>query len=1021
MKLATGLYEALITNDSAASLEALEELVAESDGLTAETAPHVLAQHLYVLIEKVLRSAPNEDKLATQIRLASQLVDHLASANWESGVDTADAASEPGRLLLSLRNRANDRLGTGQVRRPLLSLRQSDLIVNGPRDLSLGSQIRSELASADKVDLLLAFLKFSGLRVVRDELEEFCRRKPGKLRVLTTTYMGATEIEALETLVGMGADIRISYDTRRTRLRAKAWLFHRDSGFSTGLVGSSNLSQAALLDGCEWNVRLSTIDNTPILAKFQTTFDQYWEEGDFEAYDKERFAKAIEYRRKDLDALAQVTTLRAHPHQQQVLDALQGERARGHHRNLVVAATGTGKTVVAALDYARLRKEQGEVSLLFVAHRQEILIQSQATFRVAVQDGNFGELLVGKDKPSKGKHVFASIQSLHQGRLENLAPDAYDVVIVDEFHHAAAETYSRLLDKLAPKVLLGLTATPERADGKSILHHFDGRIAAELRLWDALDMQLLCPFQYFGIHDGTDLSIIDWRAGRYDIASLEKIYTADDVRAKAVLRAIAGKIRNPRAMRALGFCVSIKHADYMAQYCRSHGLPALAVSGGTSDADRHASLQKLRSGEVNIVFTVDLFNEGIDIPAVDTVLFLRPTESSTIFLQQLGRGLRLSDDKDCLTVLDFIGTQNRNFRFDTRFKDLLRTTRAGAKRAIEEGFPFLPAGCDMRLDKESQDAVLANIRSALPLSPKGLAQDLAEAGDIGLRGFLKRADIDLPEIYRGKRCFTTYLHRAGLREGPPPDTAITRAMSRMLHINDTSRLATWQRWLARDTPPQADLEDPIQLMLFAVLGGATRPVSELGEVMDELWTQPDLRSELSELLAELDDRRRRPTYSLEGTPFHIHATYTRDEVSAGLLETRKGKLLRTQSGIYRKKDTKTEYIFVMLNKNAKSFTPTTLYHDYPISPSRFHWETQGNVREDSDSGQRYRHHRERGWKMILFVREAQSDERNVTMPNLCLGPVSYVSHQGEKPMQIIWELEHAMPPEYFQRVKVAAG
>lgn len=1021
MKLTTGLHEALVTKDSAASLAALEELVAESDELTAETAPRVLAQHLYVLIEKVMRSAPSEGKLETQLKLANQLVQHLSEASWSTGVDNTDAASEPGRLLLSLRDKAEDRLGTGKVERPALSLRQSDLIVNGPRDLSLGSQIRSELASADRVDLLLSFLKFSGLRVVRNELEEFCRRNPGKLRVLTTTYMGATEIEALEPLKAMGADIRISYDTRRTRLHAKAWLFHRNSGFSTGLVGSSNLSKAALLDGCEWNVRLSTIDNTPILAKFQTTFDQYWDEGDFEPYDKERFEKAVEYRREDLDALAQVTTLRAYPHQQQVLDALQEERAKGHQRNLVIAATGTGKTVVAALDYARLRKERGEVSLLFVAHRQEILKQSQATFRVAVQDGNFGELLVGKYKPTKGQHVFASIQSLHEGRLEDLAADAYDVVIVDEFHHAAADTYSRLLETLEPKILLSLTATPERADGKSILHYFDGRVAAELRLWDAMDMQLLCPFQYFGIHDGTDLSTIDWRAGRYDIASLEKVYTADDIRAKAVLRAVQDKIRNPRSMRALGFCVSVKHAEYMAEYCKRNGLPAVAVSGETKDVVRQDSLRKLRAGEVNIVFTVDLFNEGIDVPAVDTVLFLRPTESSTIFLQQLGRGLRLSDDKDCLTVLDFIGTQNRKFRFDTRFKDLLRTTRSGAKIAIEEGFPFLPAGCDMQLDKESQKAVLDNIKSALPLSPKGLAKDLAEVGDVILSAFLSHADIDLTDLYRGGRCFTTYKHRAGLREGAAPDTPITRAMSRMLHIDDEGRLATWQRWLANDTPPEADPGDPMQLMLFSVLGGATRPVSELGDVMNELWSHPDLRTEARQLLDELQDRRRRPTSPLAGTPFHLHATYTRDEVSAGLLETRKGKLLRTQSGVYRKKDTKTEYIFVTLNKDAKSFTPTTLYHDYPISPSRFHWETQGNVREESESGLRYRRHEERGWKMILFVRQAQADERNVTMANLCLGPVRYLSHTGEKPMQIIWELEHPMPPDYFQQIKVAAG
>jgi superfamily II DNA or RNA helicase len=893
--------------------------------------------------------------------------------------------------------------------------------VNGPRDLSLGSQIRSELASADRVELLLSFLKFSGLRVIRKELEEFCRRCPGKLRVLTTTYMGATEVEALEPLAAMGADIRISYDTRRTRLHAKAWLFHRDSGFSTGVIGSSNLSQAALLDGCEWNVRLSNIDNGPILAKFQATFDQYWDEGEFEAYDKERFVVAIKPHNPEFDVLASATTLRPYPHQEQALAALTEERERGHYRNLVVAATGTGKTVVAALDYARLRREHGELSLLFVAHRHEILTQSQAVFRIALQDGHFGEKLVGKHKPHIGKHVFASIQSLSESHIADLDPAAYDVVIVDEFHHAAARSYERLLETLTPKFLLGLTATPERADGQSVLHYFDGRIASELRLWDALDRQLLSPFQYFGIHDGTDLSTINWRAGRYDVDSLEHVYTADDVRANAVLRAIRDKIRAPRSMRALGFCASVKHAEYMAEFCSRSGLPSLAVSGTTQQARRKAAVQQLRSGSVNILFTVDLFNEGLDIPMVDTVLFLRPTESTTVFIQQLGRGLRLSAEKDCLTVLDFIGTQNRRFRFDARFRALLHTSRSAVKTAIESGFPYLPAGCDIQLDKESQRAVHENMLNALPLTPNGLAGELANAGDMPLGVFLTHVGIELSDLYRGNRCFTTYKHRAGLREGEAPNNAITRALTRMLHIDDTKRLETFQEWLALETPPESNADDSLMLMLFANLGFSQHPVAHMAEAFRELWSQPDLRAELRELLAELDDQRRRPTRALAGTPFQLHATYSRDEVSAGLREIRKGKLLRTQGGIYRQKSTKTEYIFITLNKDEKNFTPTTLYNDYPISPTRFHWETQGSVREDSQSGLRYQRHHQEGWKMILFVRQAQKDDRGVTMPNLCLGEARYSSHVGEKPMQIIWELETPMPPEFFQQCKLAAG
>jgi len=1021
MKLVAGLYEALITKDRATALELLKKLSAERRGLTEESAPGILADHVHALLVKALQHVPSDRKLEAQLDLANRLVELLTAATPEAGIDDGDRVQTPAELLLSLSVIGGERLGESDVVRPTLSLRQSDLIVNGPKDLRLGSEIRKELASSDRVDLLVAFLKWSGLRVVRHELDAFCRRQPGRLRILTTTYLGASEVEALDALAEMGGDIRVSYDARRTRLHAKAWLFHRESGYSTGLVGSSNLSQTALLDGCEWNVRLSAIDNAAILSKFQATFDQYWDEGDFEPYDRERFLVETQRRDPERDALATALHLRPYPHQQEVLDALEHERDAGHTRNLVVAATGTGKTVVAALDYARLRKQWGEATLLFVAHRQEILKQSQATFRLAVRDGHFGELLVGGRKPRDGKHVFASIQSLHGRRLVDLEPDAYDVVIVDEFHHAEAPTYRELLEHLHMKVLLGLTATPERADGKTILGWFDGRVAAELRLWDALDRGLLSPFQYFGVHDGTDLSRVDWRNGRYDIATLEKIYTADHLRADAVLRSLHEVIRRPGEMRALGFCVSVKHAEFMAEYCRSKGLATVAVTGRTPAPERARALSQLASAEVNIVFTVDVFNEGVDVPAIDTVLFLRPTESATVFLQQLGRGLRLTEGKECLTVLDFIGGANRKFRFDRRFRALIGGTRVGVRRAIENGFPHLPAGCEISLDRESERLVLENIRSSLPTTTRGLAEELAAVGDVGLGEFLRQTELELEDVYRSQRCFTTILHSAGLREGSPPDSPISRAFGRLLYVDDPDRLDVWRQWLAADQPPEADENDSLQLMLFAGLGFATRPVSELAQAFGELWASDDLRREASELLNVLADRARRPTAALPGLPFHVHATYSRDEISAGLGQTRSGKLLRTQGGVYRDDSSRSDIFYITLRKNEKEFTPTTLYNDYPISPTRFHWESQSVTRADSETGRRYQEHASRDWRILLFVRQAKRDERGMTMPYLFLGPVCYVSHEAEKPMRIVWELETPMPPDYFREIKVAAG
>ncbi|HEY8078404.1 MAG TPA: DUF3427 domain-containing protein, partial [Labilithrix sp.] len=601
--------------------------------------------------------------------------------------------------------------------------------------------------------------------------------------------------------------------------------------------------------------------------------------------------------------------------------------------------------------------------------------------------------------PREGRHVFASIQALHAKRLADIRPDAYDVVVIDEFHHAAADSYDALLRHLTPKILLGLTATPERADGKSVLGWFDGRIATELRLWDALDQELVSPFQYFGIHDGTDLSAVDFTNGRYDVATLEKVYTADHVRANIVLRAIDAHVRDPRSMRALGFCVSVAHAEFMAQFFAQKGLPAVAVHSETSDADRRLAIQKLNDGTVNVVFAKDLFNEGLDVPGIDTVLFLRPTESATIFLQQLGRGLRFDERKTCLTVLDFIGNAHKKFRFVDRFRALTRGTRANVRRAIEEGFPHLPSGCDIRLDKESQEIVLANVRAAVSTAWREMASDLRELGDVRLPRFLEETGFEAEDLYaQPKRSFTRLRHDAGLRP-EAIENATTNAIPRLLYVDDDARLDQWGRWLSQEEPPRADANDPLQLMLFASLGFVRRPVAELAEAWREVWSARDVRDELVDVLRLLADRQRRPTYEVEGLPFRVHATYSRDEISAGLLQLRQGKLLRTQGGVFKCDDAHADVFYVELEKDPKHYTPTTLYEDRVISPTLFQWESQSKTRADSTTGRRYQTHASQAWRILLFVRQRKDDERGFTSPYLFLGPVRYVSHESEKPMR----------------------
>ncbi|UJR85256.1 DUF3427 domain-containing protein [Sandaracinus amylolyticus] len=1031
-----GLYDAPVTHSLDASLAALASELHETEPLDPSDAPRALARLLHSRVVHALSAVPTsrEDALDRQIALTNRLLELIERDVPDAGASRDDHVAAPGRRLLAVREPAPSSLGHAtSPTRPEIPLGTSDLLVNGRHDVSLGPEVKREIASADRVDLLCSFLKWSGFRLVEDELRALVRRRPGALRVLTTAYMSATDRRALDELRALGADVRVSYDTTRTRLHAKAWLFHRESGYSTACVGSSNLSAAAMLDGLEWNVRLSQIDNGPILEKFRTTFEQYWADPEFRAYEPDEFDRAIATQKNESARHLFVFDVEPRPHQREILDDLAAERARGHWRNLVVAATGTGKTIVAALDYARLRKELARDRLLFVAHRREILEQTLTAFQVVLKDASFGELHVGDDRPVRGEHVFASIQSLSRERIDALSPDSFDVVIVDEFHHAAAESYQRLLTHLRPRVLLGLTATPERADGKSVLSHFDDRIASELRLWKALDQELLSPFHYFGVGGAPDLRMIPWSGGKYDTTQLSNVYTADDAFALRVLAETQKRVCDIGAMRALGFCVDVAHARFMARKFSEAKLPAEAVSADTPRTQREQALAALRAGSLRAIFSVDLFNEGVDLPDVDTVLFLRPTESATVFLQQLGRGLRKSRDKDCLTVLDFIGDAHRRFRFDLRYRAIVGGTRKSIQSEIERGFPSLPSGCVIQLDRIAQDAVLENVQHALGLGKKALVEDLRELAkshrDIDLATFLRETDTDVEDVYSsGAEPWTwTRLRReAGLessRRDGDEDLQVERALSRMLHVDDPLRLDGFRALLARGSAPAPDASDPIQRWLFVLLGWVRAPYAQMSRAWSHLWSRPALRRELRELFGVLADRSRWLGAPLGDLPLRVHATYTLDEVLAGIDERNdKGGVKRIQTGVFHVPERKLDLLFITLEKSEKHYTPTTLYDDYPISPTRFHWESQSTCHESAPAGKRYiAAKRGAANQVLLFVRERQTGERGERLPYVNLGPGWYRSHRGGRPMQIEWDLQYAMPARMYQETKRAAG
>ncbi len=1025
-----GLYEQLLTLALSERLRTVgDRLVIESGPLHADEAADRISLHLGRLLRQAINALEPKKRASVGASLAREVIS-LLEGHQGLGVDPGDHLVDPTMVLRALLGHLPD--GTpASLPLPATPLLDTTLLTNAPGEPRVGHQLRTEFPSADRVDILMAFVRQTGIRPMLDLMRRHVEQGK-RLRLLTTTYTGSTELAALEALKAIGADVRVSYDTSGTRLHAKAWLFHRISGYSTAFIGSSNLTHQAQVTGLEWNVRVAGARNPDVIEKFSAVFESYWSQDDFRPFDADEF---LELAGRQAESGPKVylspVEIRPEPFQSRLLELIALARMRGQHRNLLVSATGTGKTVMAALDYQRLRSQMSRSRLLFVAHRKEILDQSLATFRHALRDPAFGELWVGGDRPRQFDHVFASIQSISATGLRSLKPDHFDVVIIDEFHHAAADTYRALLDHLTPRQLLGLTATPERGDSEPILHWFNGKIAAELRLWDAIDQQRLSPFAYYGISDGTDLSKLSWRRGRgYDTGELENVLTGDDALARLVIRQVMETVPDAGSMRALGFCVSVKHAEFMARHFSSAGLPSVAVTGGTAANEREAALRSLAEGRLRAVFTVDLFNEGVDIPAVDALFLLRPTDSPTLFLQQLGRGLRRHTGKSVCTVLDFVGRHRKEFQFHRRLGALLGGGRTKLAKQVEQGFPFLPSGCHMQLDAVATQEVLRNLRDSLPATFPARASELRRVAEEfnrpTLSRFLEESGLPLEEVYSGKHSWSDLQSAGGLPTLPegPYESVIRRGIGRLLHVNDMARISLWKRWLSEETGKSTPIESLrdrrlILMLLTSLLERVPLEDDSLEAAARTLRQHPQVIQELRELLDVLTERIDHVQPELADhpdIPLALHARYTRREILAALGPGTATYVPEWREGVKWFPDHNLDVFAFTLDKSGGHFSPTTRYRDYAISPRLIHWESQSTTREGSETGRRYQRHAEIGSSVLMFARTTTEDRAF-----WFLGPARYVSHEGERPMAIRWELDEPLSGDMFVQFAAAVS
>lgn len=530
-------------------------------------------------------------------------------------------------------------------------------------DRQLLYQLNMCINKANKIDVIVSFLMTSGVKLLIKQLKRAVNRG-ARLRILTGNYLGITQPEALYLLrreLGYDFQLRMYNDSTRS-FHPKAYIFEFDN-CRTIFVGSSNISKSALTSGIEWNYCLQEEKDPDNYKIFCATFEELWcnhslvmDDDALHSYSKAWHRPAVykDMQHQLYDDSDDVTNDRLlyEPRGAQIeaLYALNNLRQDGGIKGIVQAATGIGKTFLAAFD------SQGFDRVLFVAHRKEILEQAAKSFRCIRPDKTAG-FFMSEYKENDTDFVFASVATLGQPEYLNskyFDKEDFDYIVIDEFHHAVNKQYKNIIEYFKPKFLLGLTATPERMDGRDIFALCDYNVPYEINLAEGINKGMLAPFRYYGIYDDTDYKKIEYNQGHYNIKSLNAAYIANTRRTDLIFMHYSKHKRK----RALGFCCSREHAEMMAKEFCKRGVKAASVYSGSQGryaVDREKALMELKTGILEVIFSVDMFNEGVDVKSIDLVMFLRPTESPVVFLQQLGRGLRIDKGKQYLVVLDFIG------------------------------------------------------------------------------------------------------------------------------------------------------------------------------------------------------------------------------------------------------------------------------------------------------------------------------------------------------------------------------
>jgi superfamily II DNA or RNA helicase/HKD family nuclease len=955
---------------------------------------------------------------------------------------------------------------------PEMFLTNPELITNDglSHSKNLYKMLKFELLTADAADFMVSFIRWSGLQLLLRPFDELNKQNK-RIRILTSTYMKITEPKALQRLLELdNVEVKI-YSTGNKSFHTKAYMFNRSSGMDTTIIGSSNMSKSALESGYEWNVKLPNSAHIPVGEQAHQIFEQMWADeaaipltSEFlQEYKKEYDTKVqraqklspiidknerIKHARLLSGSSKSSEQPKPSPMQKQALESLYHTRANGYTKGVIIAATGTGKTYLSAFDVQQFDAKK----LLFLAHRDELLENAKDTFEHVFRDTRQYGKLTGTVKEWDRPFLFSTVQTMYRDDvLSKFSRDHFDYLIVDEFHHAQADTYRKVLDHFHPEFLLGLTATPERLDGRDVLALCEHNVVHEVRLREALEQNLLAPFHYFGVYDETvNYEDIETKGGLFNEEALVKALSTHK-RADFVRDMIEKYKHDGEQLKAIGFCARVDHATFMATKFTDMGYEAIALSGNDIPAYRQEVIRRLENDEdpLQIIFSVDILNEGVDIPKLNMLLFLRPTESATIFIQQLGRGLRKVEGKEYVTVLDFIGNYQKSFVVPLALSGQINHRafdRDSLRVAVESEFADLPAGCYVDLEEVSRQQILEKLDN-IRMDSKQMLMDLYKQfrKELGrspeLEDFLYTENA--PSLVYFLRKYGTWVEtklkmddlnesdRALLASGLSLE--IVQRLEQMLPLKWPYEFVILHEAINNlVVTPELVITELKRRFGSQVIAEQQLPYIEraMTRLTETYKKQKWAFGQISDGSFILDQKIRTAwcdylQQRLEYGLIDFRRTYKPDiffENQTGVVPyqnyTREDLMFLFKSnakpGSWREGISKVDnhyLLFINLNKDDNT-AEHLQYHDFFYDQKHFSWQSSNPTSHESERGQEYVNHKERDTHIHLFVRKFEK-MHGMTLPFTYLGEVDYITSHGDKPMTIKWRLHNSIPDDLF--------